>query len=255
MTPKNGLLRRGRATRQPARRASLGLTGVALCLGLLSLGSGCKKRSPPAPERPIASAAPVASVAPAPKLAGEQRPIGPRQLVVPGRGITAIRFGATVDTIERHMQAPCDMKTESRCLYVKHAMDFTLEKGVLVRAKVERRDRPVPGVPGQVYGTFHGGMAPAVMLGLHRHIVHEEFGPPDRSEAVPAPLGLGLVQRDFYSGLTLEYDRIANGNLVLSALEVFPADNPAVPRPAATKPTNPPAGASPPAAASPPAGG
>lgn len=157
-------------------------------------------------------------------------------MVVPGRGITAIRFGATKATIERHMQAPCDLETESRCLYIKQAIDFTLEKGVLVRAKVERRDRPVPGVPDQVFGTFHGGMAPAVMMGLHRHIVHEEFGPPDRTEAVQAPLGLGLVQRDFYAGLTLEYDKIANGNVILAAMEVFPAESPAVPRPTGAQP-------------------
>jgi len=157
-------------------------------------------------------------------------------MVVPGKGITAMRFGATVETIERHMQAPCDVKTETRCLYIEQAIDFTLDKGVLVRAKVYRRDRPVPGVPDRTFGTFHGGMAPAIVMGLHRHIVHEEFGAPDRSEAVDAPTGLGLAARDFYAGLTLEYDKIANGNTVLSAMEVFAADSPAVPHPALPRP-------------------
>jgi hypothetical protein len=44
------------------------------------------------------------------------------------------------------------------------------------------------------------------------------------------------VARDFYAGLILEYDKIANGNTVLSAMEVFAAENPAVPRPAVPRP-------------------
>jgi len=144
-------------------------------------------------------------------------------MVVPGQGITAIRFGATVETIERHMKAPCDVKSETRCVYVKQAVDFTLEKGVLVRAKVHLRDRPVPDVPGQTFGTFYGGMRPDILLGLHRHVVHEEFGKPERSETVGSGAELGLVARDFYPGVTLEYDKIKNGNTVLAAMEVFPA--------------------------------
>ena len=40
------------------------------------------------------------------------------------------------------MQAPCDVKTELRCLYVDQAIDFSLEKGALVRRIVVtgRRD-------------------------------------------------------------------------------------------------------------------
>ena len=228
---------------------------LALFLGLLPLTSSCKKRSPPAPARPSASAPPAASATPIAVRGpvGSTQPVGPRQAIVPGKGITAIRFGATPETIQRHMQAPCDVKTETRCLYVKQAIDFTLEKGVLVRAKAERRDRPVPGVPDQAFGTFYGGMAPDITMGLHRHIVHEEFGPPDRSEAFSPSTGLGLMHRDFYAGLTLEYDRISNGNEVLSAMEVFPADNPAQPRPAASRGAGP-QGAGPSPAGSAPAG-
>jgi hypothetical protein len=232
------------SSRQYSANSPLGrAVSLALLLGLLPLGAlflatGCKKRSPPAPERPTASAPPVPSATPpVPRgPVGNIKPVGPRQVVVPGKGITAIRFGATTETIERHMQAPCDVKTETRCLYVMQALDFTLEKGVLVRARAERRDRPVPGAPDRAFGTFYGGMAPDITMGLHRHIVHEEFGQPERSEAFSPSAGLGLTHRDFYSGLTLEYDRISNGNEVLSAMEVFPAENPATPRPAGKQP-------------------
>jgi hypothetical protein len=157
---------------------------------------------------------------------GERVPVGPRQIVLPGHGITAIRFGATVETIERHMKAPCDVKTETRCLYVKQAIDFTLEKGALARAKVHLRDRLVPGYPERAFGTFYGGMQPDILLGLHRHIVHEELGKPESSEEVGSGEKLGLVARDFYPGVILEFDKIDNGNIVLAAMEVFPADVP-----------------------------
>jgi len=121
------------------------------------------------------------------------------------------------------MQEPCEVKTESRCLYVKQAVDFTLEQGVFVRAKVHLRERPVPGFPDRTFGIFYGGMVPDIMLGLHRHVVQEEFGKPERTETVGDGSALGLVARDFYPGVTLEYDKLANGNTVLAAMEVFPA--------------------------------
>lgn len=225
-----------------AARAAL---GAVLLFGVTGALSGCQQCSPSAGQKPSgqasapASAPPRASAVPSvtpqakPAPLGERIPVGPRQIVLPGHGITAIRFGATVETIERHMKAPCDVKTETRCLYVKQAIDFTLDKGVLVRAKVHLRDRLVPGYPERAFGTFYGGMQPDILLGLHRHIVHEEFGKPESSEQVGTGEKLGLVARDFYPGVILEFDKIDNGNVVLAAMEVFPADVPmdAVPGP------------------------
>lgn len=219
-----------------AARAAL---GVAMLFAFTGALSGCQQCSPSAAQKPsgqtpapAASAPPRASAVPSvipqakPAPLGERIPVGPRQIVLPGHGITAIRFGATVETIERHMQAPCDVKTETRCLYVKQAIDFTLDKGVLVRAKVHLRDRLVPGYPERAFGTFYGGMQPDILLGLHRHIVHEELGNPESSEQVSSGDKLGLVARDFYPGVTLEFDKIDNGNIVLAAMDVFPADVP-----------------------------
>lgn len=201
---------------------------MLLC-GLVSGTAGCKKKGPPAPEKPVASAspAPVVSSTPSARPRGETRPAGPRQVVLPGQGITAIRFGATIETIERHMRAACDIrvgdpKAVSRCVYVKQAVDFSMEKGELVRAKVHLRDRLVPGYPDQAFGAFYGGMKPDILLGLHRHVVHEELGKPERSETVGDGKSLGLVARDYYPGVTLEYDLIDNGNTVLAAMEVYP---------------------------------
>ena len=100
-------------SRQSGALPRFGL-GIALLICLVGVSSGCKKRSPPAPEKPSAVPAPAASAAEKVVARADRPPVGPRQMVVPGRGITAIRFGATVETIERHMQAPCDVKTELR---------------------------------------------------------------------------------------------------------------------------------------------
>lgn len=210
------------------RPAPTPLLAFALLCGLTTIG--CKKDPPPPPEKPaVAVPTPAKPVPAKPAPLGERMPVGPKQVVVPGQGITAMRFGATVETLERHMQAPCDVKTESRCLYIKQAIEFSLDKGVMVRAKVYGRDRLVPGMPDKAFGTFHGGMAPDIVFGLHRHIVQEEFGKPERSETVGEGTKLGLVARDFYPGLVLEYDKIENGNTVLAAMEVVPVAAPTAP--------------------------
>ncbi len=167
-----------------------------------------------------------ATASKAPEARGHRRPVGPRLVVQPGKGLGAILFGATRETIERQMQAPCDIQTKTRCAYIKQAVDFTLEDGVLVRAKAHLRDRPVPGTGGkQRFGTFRGGMRPRIMLGLHRHVVLEEYGEPRRKETISLPKSeTGTVARHFYDGLILEYDRIENGNIVLAAFEVFPSE-------------------------------
>src|SRR5688572_26228170 len=117
------------------RPAPTPLLAFALLCGLTTIS--CKKDPPPPPEKPaVAVPTPAKPVPAKPAPLGERMPVGPKQVVVPGQGITAMRFGATVETLERHMQAPCDVKTESRCLYIKQAIEFSLDKGVMVRAKV-----------------------------------------------------------------------------------------------------------------------
>lgn len=161
----------------------------------------------------------------APVAKGHVYPFGPRLVFLPGEGASAIRFGATVETIQRHMEAPCDEVTNERCLYVKQAVEFFLKDGVLVRLKAHRRDRKVPGTDKEQYfGTLRGLLFPKIMLGLHRHIVVEEFGEPEKKEPLATPGQDGLVDRHTYDGVIFEYDKIQNGNVVLSAIEVFPSE-------------------------------
>lgn len=155
---------------------------------------------------------------------GSPLPEGPRLVAVPGKGLSAIRFGATRETIERHMNAPCDIVEEDRCVYVDRAVEFFLEDDELVRIKAHRRDRAVEGTKEKHFGTFRGILPQTIMMGLHRHVVLEEYGKPEKKEPVDPPGPNGIVDRHFYDGIILEYDLLDNGNTVLSAMEIFPSE-------------------------------
>ncbi len=75
-------------------------------------------------------------------------------------------------------------------------------------------------------------MAPEIMLGLHRHIVIEEFGEPSKKEPLSGPDG--QVEKHTYPGVVLEYDKIENGNTILAAITVVP-DKKAPPYPKAVQ--------------------
>ncbi len=146
--------------------------------------------------------------------------------MLPGIGISAIRFGTNFETLARHMEGPCQIRTETRCVYVDQAVDFTMKDGVVSAMKVYRRGREVPGVPGKLFGFFKGFLPPKIQLGLHRHIVAEEIGTkPESVEEFPAANGGFVVAREKYHGLIIEYDRLANGNTVAATFEVIRASD------------------------------
>lgn len=220
------------AISQIPRGGRVGLTTLALAAGMFCL-PGCRKSTPESKETPAAaSTAPSTPSAPdngekngsaQGQALGSRLPIGPHLIVVPGRGFGPIRFGATFETVERLMGFPCEVKSETRCLYIRQAIDFAMKDGVVVGMKAQMRDRPVEGGPpnaDKAFGSFRGVLPPKIMMGLHRHIVLEEFGEPERKEPVAKPPALGLVDRHFYDGLILEYDKIENGNVVLASIEV-----------------------------------
>lgn len=218
--------------------SSLHLTSFGSAVFVLTAAvcglSACteKKKSPPPLPAAEQKAEQKEEEKPAPLSLGHRFPIGPQLIFVPGKGVGPIRFGATVETIERHMMAPCDKKTESRCLYVRAAVEFFLEDGVLTRVKAHRRDRVVTDPPekGEKYfGTLSGIVQPRIMLGLHRHVVLEELGEPKKKEEVSPPGPDGLVDRHFYEGINCEYDKIENGNTVLAAIEIVPSKTPHTP--------------------------
>lgn len=219
-----------------------------LCCLSLGLALACKRETAEAGSdasvTPTAVASsPAAPVAPVPAkkdgahsefTKGNPSALGPELIVVPGKGMSAIRFGTNFETLARHMEAPCDVRTETRCVYVDQAVDFGMKDGVVASMKIYRRDRRVPDVSGTRYfGSFHGAVPPSILPGLHRHVVEQEFGKPKSVTPVDPPGAEGLVERHFYDGLVFEYDRLENGNVVLATIEIVP-DKAAGGAPAAT---------------------
>jgi len=137
-----------------------------------------------------------------------------------GQGVGPIRLGATVATIERLMAAPCEVKTESVCRYIRRAVEFKLDKnGVTERIVVHRHDRPAgPDAKGepQVYGFFNGGIPPGAGLGMVPKAVLEILGKPQSSERVTTANDFDTVDRDTYpGGMVLEYDEYKKSGKVM----------------------------------------
>jgi len=201
-----------------------------LTLALVTATWGCKsptKHEPPAPASASAAltgsappkAAPSAPVVPT-ALGTVQMPEGPVLAIQAGQGVGPIRIGATVATIERLMEAPCEVKTESVCRYIRRAVEFDLDKnGVTERIVVHRRDRPAgPDAKGepQVYGFFNGGIPPGVGLGMIPKAVLEMLGPPLSSERVTTANDFDTIDRDTYpGGMVLEYDEYKKSGKVM----------------------------------------
>ena len=152
------------------------------------------------------------------ELAGPRS--GPNLVILPGQGIGPIRFGATKETIERLMGAPCDDATETLCRYVGRAVDFKLEGGAVTEIRISRKGREAKRTPdGSIveYGFFNGVLLPDLYFGMLPSAIQEHLGQPSKIEPI-SPLGAdSFAERHVYDGITLEYDRWSNGNLVLGA--------------------------------------
>lgn len=154
--------------------------------------------------------------------------MGARFPILPGQGIGPIRFGATKETIERLMGAPCDDSTETLCRYVGRAVDFKLEGGAVKEIRISRKGREAKrGADGSIieYGFFNGSFLPDLYFGMQPSALQEQFGQPQKVEKV-APMGAdGFSERHFYDGVTLEYDLWSNGKLVLGAAVLTKSDS------------------------------
>ena len=150
--------------------------------------------------------------------------MGPRFAILPGKGIGPLRIGATVATIERHMQAKCEELSRDRCRYFTQAVEFELVDGVTRSIFIHRVDRKAGGVAAdgtpRVYGVFNGVILPDLMLGMTPEAIQEHLGQPKRREKAPAnPHGTEEVHH--YDGLLLEYDRIPEtGLLALGGVKI-----------------------------------
>lgn len=222
-----------------------------LALTFLTGCDGCQSKAPPISEAErtqilasaVAAAAAASAPAPAPAAApngighaanvlpgqGPKRIVyeGPRQgsmmPILPGQGIGPIRIGATKETIERLMGAPCDDSTESLCRYVGRGVDFTLEGGVTKAIRISRKGREAKRAPdGTIieYGFFNGAFLPDYYFGMTPGAMSEVLGKPDRVETI-TPMGPdGFSERHHHDGVVLEYDRWSSGRLVLGAATI-----------------------------------
>jgi hypothetical protein len=162
---------------------------------------------PPPPPRPVRSSWPI--------------PGGPRLAVLAGQGVGPIRFGATVATIERHMQGPCDLKTEQVCRYYARAIEFGLKDGVLAAIHIHRMDRPAGNDAtgkARVYGAFHGGIPPDLRMGMLPWAIQQYMGKPKKIEQLPGNPPNYTVQLHHYDGLVLEFDKLGTNEPVLGGI-------------------------------------
>jgi len=213
------------------KRALSGSTTLVVAL-TVSL-AGCKNEAP-AEDKPQASvavpSAPPAEAAPAPTPTMEPHgtPIplfsGPPLLILPGEGLGPIRFGATVATIERLMNKPCEDKDEKVCRYVGRAVEFFLDdKGAVKEMIVHRGERPALPDYKRKYGIFRGrtekGLAPLMLHGAARDML----GPPLKVEQVKDGGAAGTVEIDTYKGMKLQFDKLPNGNVVVGGIDLTKA--------------------------------
>lgn len=202
-----------------------------LVLTLASVG-GCKakKKAPTGTDAAVAASAAVqaAKDAAVAKEAARRRkwaqPSGPSLAVLPGLGVGAIRLGATVETIERLMEKPCEVKTDSLCRYITRGVDFQLVGGYTTLIYVQRAGRPAgvdaSGEPVE-FGFFNGGIPPDLRLGMIPRAIQQYLGPPERVENVPQPNPASIVSRDYYPGAVIEYDRYTNGKIIMGGIQIM----------------------------------
>ena len=151
-------------------------------------------------------------------------PSGPRLVVLAGQGVGPIRIGATVATIERHMDLPCEVKTKDVCRYIARGVEFQLENGATKTIAVQRAGRPAGkdnAGKNAEYGFFNGAIPPDLQLGMVPAALQEHLGKPQRVEQNQAAGAADRVEIHHYPGLRVEYDRLENGNLVAGAFLIF----------------------------------
>jgi hypothetical protein len=215
-------------------RALVETASLACVLSIFGCKSptGSPSSGPPSASAAASAAPPLAASAPNKTY---QVPIGPRLAILAGQGIGPIRFGATVATIERLMEAPCEVKTPDKCRYIMQAVEFDLKDGAVDRIVIHRHERPAgPDAQGkpQFYGFFNGGIPPYLGFGMLQSAIVKDLGPPTSVEKVTTPNDFNTVERDTYPGMLMEYDRYTNGNVILGGVILTKANTnptPAIP--------------------------
>lgn len=146
------------------------------------------------------------------------------------------------------MELPCEVRDEKACRYIARAVEFELKNGVTERIRVHRAGRfagkDASGVERE-YGFFNGAIPPDLQFGMVPKAIQEHLGAPERVETLePAPPNQ-TAERHYYPGLIVEYDRHANGNLIMGGVIIEK------PGAAAAAPSGAPASSAAPAASAP----
>lgn len=215
---------------------------VSVLVALIAIGSvGCRKHTDAKQDAPAATVtapststssgrlptprvvtAPGGSVAYVEGLKPElfHIPVGPRLGIIPGKGLGPLRFGATVDTVERLLEVKCSVKTATECRILSHAVDFTFKDGVVEEMRVHGEERRFNDDTQDTYGIFNGRFLKGASLGMYIQFVQESLGQPKRVEKfeTPPPGRFPTVERHYYDDMVLEYDRLKNGNVVLAGV-------------------------------------
>ena len=215
-----------------------------LVAGATALVPACKsapESAAPAPSGPAPSASVPRVIRPE-DLPESQRvptswpiPDGPRLAILAGQGVGAIRLGATVATIERLMEAPCEFKTDDACRYVARATEFFLKDGVTAEIHTHRQNRPTTP-NGRVFGVFNGRTPEGVAFTMLEPAARELLGPPLKTEKVADGSDFHTVEIDTYDGLRVEYDRLDNGKVVVGGMVIVKPDKPPGAKPGAKAP-------------------
>ena len=218
-----------------SRRMGSTMVRCVAMLAVIGWVLGCTCASPrDQGGKPGAAPAPPASSAPPIRqedLPEELRvatawpiPTGIQLEIVPGQGVGPIRLGATVTTIERLMDAPCEFKTADVCRYVGRAVEFLLKDGVTYEIRAHRLSRPTTP-KGSVFGVFNGRMRAGVAFVMLPTAVREFLGPPSKIEPVTEGGDAHTVEVHHYDGLRIEFDRASNGNLIVGGMNIVRRDS------------------------------
>jgi hypothetical protein len=193
------------------------LLWLCAATALLSCKGGAPESDPPA-----ATTAPATAPAdPPPPPEGIPIPSGPMFAILRGEGIGPIRFGATVQTVERHMDLPCEIREENLCRYVGRAAEFLFDaSGGLMEIRLHRVHRPAPGTPYS-YGMFNGRFPEGVQFAMLRHAIRELLGEPKHVQSVTEGGPSGTVEVFHYDDMRLEFDQVASGDVVLGGVTLL----------------------------------
>jgi hypothetical protein len=141
--------------------------------------------------------------------------------IEPGKGFGPVRFGATVQTIERLMEAKCEQLTDKFCRYIAAGIEYELTDGVVSGMAVFREGRGVPGIPGKTWGLTRLVIPPDIVPRVVLRYVHSVMGKPESSQPIEGISPDRTVLRETYPGLILEYDRGEfSTEVVLGAIRV-----------------------------------